>query len=165
MRKADIITAAVIVAWCVLSMIDAAKLNIGWVKNVGPGGGFLPFWLCAIMGTFTLIVLIQAIRSTDTGETFFTSEVGKKNSLKVFLSTTGCVVAYVLIGCYFGSMAYLAYYMRFIGKRSRLQTALISVGVPFGIWFLFEFFLKITLPKGLPFMEDFWYWLLPNWLL
>ena len=141
MRKADIITAVVIVAWCVISMIDAAKLNIGWVKNVGPGGGFLPFWLCFFMGAFTLIVLIQAIRSKDTGETFFVSEEGRKNSLKVLLSTTACVGAYAIIGCYFGSIAYLAFYMRFIGKRKWLQTALISVGVPLGIWLLFELFL------------------------
>ena len=161
MRKADIITAVIIVAWCVLSMFDAAKLNIGWVKDVGPGGGFLPFWLCFVMGAFTLIVLIQAIRSKDTGETFFASEEGKKNSMKVFLSTTGCVVAYVIIGCYFGSIAYIGFYMRAIGKRSWLQTALVSVGVPLGIWLLFELFLKITLPKGLPMVEDFWYAVMP----
>jgi putative tricarboxylic transport membrane protein len=161
MRKADIITAVVILAWCVVSMFDAAKLNIGWVKNVGPGGGFLPFWLCAVMGLFTLIVLIQAIRSKDTGETFFKSEQGRKNALKVFYSTFGCVVAYVFIGAYFGSIAYLGFYLRFIGKRSWLQTAIVSIGVPLGIWLLFELFLKITLPKGLPMMEDFWYAVMP----
>lgn len=161
MRKADIICAAMIVLYCAYSMIDAAKLKIGWVKNVGPGGGFLPFWLCFMMGALALIVLVQAIMAKETGETFFTSVEGRKSVGKVFFSTFGCVVAYVFIGSYFGSILYLSYYMRFIGKRSWLQTVVIGVLVPFGIWFMFEYFLKISLPKGLPVMEDFWYAVMP----
>jgi hypothetical protein len=166
MRKADIIAASVILAWCVYSMIDA-KLNlvIGWVPDVGPGAGFLPFWLCAIMGLFTAIVLVQAIRSEDTGETFFTSVEGRTNSLKVLFSTTGCVVAYAFVGCYIGSMLYLGFYMKYIGKRKWLQTIAISVGVPVGIYLMFEWFLKISLPKGLPIVEDIWYALMPEWLI
>ena len=161
MRKADIICAATILLYCVYSMFDAAKLTVGWVKNVGPGGGFLPFWLCFIMGALALVVLVQAIRTKESGETFFVSKEGRKSVGKVFFSTLGCVVTYVFIGCYFGSILYLGYYMRFIGKRSWLQTVLIGVLVPFGIWLMFEWFLKITLPKGLPIMEDWWYLIMP----
>ena len=162
MRKADIITAVLIIAYCIISMIDAMKLHIGWVKNVGPGGGFLPFWLSLIMGICAVIVLLQVLfgkeQSTDP---FFKDKQGLVAVSKVFFTTLLCIILYALIGAYFGSAVYLAVYVGYIGRRSKLQIALVSILVPVGIWLMFEYFLKIPLPKGLPFVEDFWYSFIP----
>lgn len=162
MRKADIITALLIIAYCIISMIDAMKLKIGWVKNVGPGGGFLPFWLSLAMGVCALIVLVQILLEKEPStDPFFKDREGLIAVGKVFFTTLFCVILYVFIGAYFGSIIYIAVYMLYIGKRPKFQTALISVLVPVGIWLMFEYFLKIPLPKGLPFVEDFWYSFIP----
>jgi len=162
MRRADIITAIVIIIYCIISMFEATKLSIGWVKKVGPGGGFLPFWLAIIVGICAVVVLHQAIFSKEPStESFFKDREGLIAVGKVFFSTMGCIILYILIGAYFGSVIYIAFYMSYIGKRSKLETALISILVPFGIWLMFEHFLKILLPKGLPFVEELWYRLIP----
>ena len=162
MRRADIIAAGLIILYCIITMIEATKLPIGWVKKVGPGAGSIPFWLALAIVICALVVLVQAVLTKDpTNEPLFKSDPGKKLVFKVFLITLGCVLAYAIIGCYFGSIAFIAVYMRYLGKRSWTQTAIISVSFPFGVWFLFEYFLKITLPKGLPVFETLWYTFIP----
>jgi putative tricarboxylic transport membrane protein len=162
MRKADIITAALIIVWCIISMIEATKLKIGWVRNVGPGGGFLPFWLCFLIGIFALIVLLQLIMTKEPStEPFFKDRAGFLAVMKVLGTAAGAVVLYTFIGAYFGSMVYIAFYMLYVGKRSKLQTAIVSIMVPFGIWLMFEYMLKIPLPKGIEALDELWYRFIP----
>lgn len=162
MRRAEIITAITIILYCIISMFEATKLSIGWVKKVGPGGGFLPFWIAFIIGACGVIVLVQALLTKEPSkEPFFKDRVGLISVGKVFFTTLGCIILYILVGAYIGSIIYIAFYMLYIGKHSKLETALISILVPVGIWFMFEYFLKIPLPKGLPFIEDIWFRFIP----
>lgn len=162
MRKADIVVASLIIVYCIISMIESAKLKIGWVRDVGPGGGFLPFWLLLIMGTLALIVLLQTIFTKEPStDPFFKDRKGMIAVGKVVGSALGCVVLFRFIGAYFGSMVYIAFYMIYIGKRTKLQSALVGFGVPLGIWFMFEYVLKIPLPKGIEIMDELWYRFIP----
>ena len=49
MRRAELITAVLMAALSIYLMIKSAELPIGWIPGEGPGGGFWPFWLAAIM--------------------------------------------------------------------------------------------------------------------
>ena len=49
MRKAEIITAALMALFSIYLMYKSAELPIGWLEDEGPGGGAFSFWLAAVM--------------------------------------------------------------------------------------------------------------------
>ena len=48
-RTAELLMVIAMAALSIYFMVEAYKLPIGWIPDEGPGGGFWPFWLSAIM--------------------------------------------------------------------------------------------------------------------
>ena len=66
MRRADRITGAALLALAVAFGAGALKHYAYWGPN-GPGPAFLPFWLGVVMAVLAIILLVDALRSTDAG--------------------------------------------------------------------------------------------------
>ena len=49
MRRAEIIMAGILALCSIGLMWKSAELEIGYIRDEGPGGGAWPFWLAAVM--------------------------------------------------------------------------------------------------------------------
>jgi putative tricarboxylic transport membrane protein len=156
MRAADIITAAVLLFVGAVVLSDALRLGIGWGTD-GPQSGFFPFWLAVLLLTICLIVLVQAVRRGSAAP-FVTGEQAVRVG-KVLAPLAGFVIVmggievgeHTLlpgIGLYVAAAAYMAFYMRWVGRHGWTLIALVSVIVPVVAFIVFERWFLVPMPKG-----------------
>ena len=140
MRRAEFITAILMAALSAYLMYKSTELPIGWISGEGPGGGFWPFWLAALMLVSSIWVLINYFRKTSPPSQ---SEEPYMDSyaLKMFLLVGGGVTVMIglveIIGMHLAACVFLIYYIRFLGGHSWKTTLSIAVPAPV-ITFLFS---------------------------
>ena len=145
MRAADIVTASILILFGGLVLADALRLGVGWGSD-GPKSGFFPFWLALIMVLSCAVIIAQAARKT-TGRSFVTRDkVGPV--FKVLWPATASVMLIHWVGLYVSSALYIGFYMRWVGRHSWSAVALIAFGIPVTIFFIFEKWFYVPMPKG-----------------
>ena len=145
MRAADIVTASILILLGGLVLADALRLGVGWSGD-GPKSGFFPFWLALIMVLSCVVIIAQAARKT-TGRSFVTRDkVGPV--FKVFWPATASVMLIHWVGLYVSSALYIGFYMRWVGRHSWSAVVLIAIGIPVTIFFVFEKWFYVPMPKG-----------------
>lgn len=151
------------IAMAVLSayfMWKSMELPIGWVPEVGPGGGAWPFWLSAAMFGSTIWILFNWFRrvgpvATNEDPLF---EPGMFTPVAmVAFALTACVALIEGIGIggfkgigFYGALPlFILFYMKVIGTHSWVSTIVTAIVVPVITFIFFEVLLQITLPKGM----------------
>jgi hypothetical protein len=145
MRTADVITASVLILLGSLVLFDAARLGIGWGTD-GPKSGFFPFWLALIMVTSCAVIMTQAARRAIRQPFVARDKLGLV--LKVLWPAALAVALMQWIGLYVSSALYLGFYMRWVGRHSWAVVILLSLGIPIMIFFTFEKWFLVPMPKG-----------------
>lgn len=157
-RTAELV-AAIVCALCSIGlMAKSAELNIGWVAGKGPGPGAWPFWLSSGMLLVSVITVYRWFRKITPEsrnlEIFITRDrlvvVGVSAGSILFL-----LVATHIVGIYFSLFLFLLFYLKFVGRHSWPLTIVLMIGIPVFIFCLFEWALKIPLPKS--FTEPMFY--------
>ena len=151
-RTAELLMAILCALCSVGLMVKSAELNIGWVEDRGPGAGAWPFWLSAGMLAASLVTLYRWFRRTTpqsrSTEPYLTGEkllvVGISASSILFL-----LVATHLIGIYAALFLFLLFYLKLVGRHSWLLTTVLTIALPVFVFCLFEWALKIPLPKSI----------------
>lgn len=156
MRRAEITTAGVLALMSIYLMWKSSELEIGYIPDEGPGGGFWPFWLSAVMlGCTVLIAFNWWRRSSPPSRS--TGEFLDPYALKMLLLVGGSILMFValvnIISMYGAMMIFLFVYLRFLGGHSWVLTLLMSLGLPVIFFIFFEALMRITLPKGMSFMD------------
>jgi putative tricarboxylic transport membrane protein len=149
MQRAETACAVVLLVLAGVVAREAILLDIGW-GDIGPKGGFFPFWLAVLLGLSSLFVLIQSIagRGEKKKEPFLPRE--KLRLLITVLLPIALVVPLVeTVGFYITGFLYLSLYIWWTGKKSWWVNLSISVLFPVAIFFTFEKWFLIPLPKGL----------------
>ena len=151
-RTAELAMALLCALASVGLMVKSAELNIGWVETRGPGAGAWPFWLSAGMLVASLITLYRWARRI-TPESRSTELYLSREKLLVVGVSAGSIlfllVATHLIGIYVALFLFLLFYLRFVGRHSWQLTTLLMIALPVIIFCLFEWALKIPLPKSI----------------
>ncbi len=150
-RTAELVIAIVLALCSIALMIKSAELRIDWVPERGPGSGAWPFWLSAGMLLACLATIVRwflkLTPESRNHDLFMTREtvmlVGISAGSIVFL-----LVVTHLLGIYAALFLFLLFYLKFVGHHSWLLTATMMVVVPVFIFCLFEWALKIPLPKS-----------------
>ena len=145
MRAADIVTASILILLGGLVLADALRLGVGWGSD-GPKSGFFPFWLALIMVLSCAVIIAQTARKT-TGRSFVTREKAGP-VFKVLWPATASVMLIHWVGLYVSSALYIGFYMRWVGRHSWSAVALIAFGIPVTIFFVFEKWFYVPMPKG-----------------
>lgn len=158
MRLAEIVTAGVLALLSIYLMWKSTELNIGYIRDEGPGGGAWPFWLSGIMLVCTGMIAFNWVRRSSPPSQ--SSEVlldgyGKRTLVLVGGGLLGFIGLVQVISMYGAMMLFLVYYLRFLGRHTWTLTAILSVSIPVGFFFFFEALMRITLPKGMKFTEPF----------
>lgn len=149
MRKAETIVAVVLALFGLVMIRQALKLPVGWTGS-GPGSGFFPFWLSVGATLLAAVIATQSLREPKTegnGEPFIPAHAWKP-LLATLLPMVAIVAMIRYLGIYIGGGLYLAGYMRFVGRFRWAPIVLISVGVPVVLFFIFEKWFLLPMPKG-----------------
>jgi putative tricarboxylic transport membrane protein len=153
MRRAEIITAAILAIFSVLLMIKSAEVPIGWNSATGgPAAGTFPFWLSGGMLLSSIWIFVRGLRGV-TPQSRSSEPYMDPLTLKLFALTAGSLFLMILaihfVGMYVSIPLFFIFYMRFMGRHSWITTAIITISVPIFLFLFFEIALKITLPKGI----------------
>jgi putative tricarboxylic transport membrane protein len=150
MQRAEIACAVALLIVAGVVAREAIRLDMGW-GDIGPKGGFFPFWLAVILGSSSLSVLARAVftsKQQRAGEPFLTRE--RLGLVLMVLVPIALVVPLVeIIGFYLTAFLYLSFYIRWTGRKPWWVTGSISFLFPFAIYWVFEKWFLIPLPKGL----------------
>ena len=149
-RQAELVM-AIFMALCSIGlMIKSAELNTGWIEGRGPGPGAWPFWLATGMLLCCLATIYRWIRritpESRNNELYMTRDtvmiVGVSAGAILFL-----LIATFFIGLYASLFLFLLFYLKFVGRHTWGLTITLTIAIPVFIFCLFEWALKIPLPK------------------
>lgn len=157
-RTAEIIFAVILALCSIGLMLKSSELNIGWIEGKGPGSGAWPFWLSAGMLVTCLLTIYRWFKGV-TPESRSNELYISRTTLKV-VGTSALSILFLLLltqfaGIYIALLAFLFIYLKFIGGHTWRLTLSLVVCVPFFIFCLFEWALKIPLPKA---FTDPWFY-------
>ncbi len=149
MRKADIVTGAILLGIGLLVGLDCVRLGVGWGME-GPRAGFWPFLMAAIMIVGSVIILVQAVRRKGVSKSSkpFMPREAIKPVLKCAIPATAMVVLTEFIGLYIAAGLFLAVYMRWIGRHRWVTVLILSIGIPAVSYIVFDKFFLIPMPEG-----------------
>jgi len=150
MRRADSIFALLLLAGAGVMVREALRLPIAWTA-IGPGAGFFPFWLSLGVAFQGTIILVRSLRvpAPPGREAPFIDREAWKPLLIAFLPMVAVILALGYLGIYIGGALYLAGYMILVGRHHWVTVVLVSILLPLGLFFVFERWFLLPLPKGL----------------
>ena len=146
-RTMEIAVALMLLMLSALVIYDSNRTGFGWIPGEGPAPGYFPFYIAVIMGTSALVIMIRAIAGYGAGITFVTkTEFGRV--LAVLIPLAGFILLIELVGIYVASAVFISLFMLIIGRDSIVRSLLVGVGVPLALFFMFEKWFLVPLPKG-----------------
>lgn len=151
-RQAELVMAIFLALISIGLMLKSAELKIGWIDGRGPGSGAWPFWLSAGMLLCCLWTLVRWFRRV-TPESRST-ELYMTRSTVVIVGTSAGAILFLLsathfIGIYASLVLFLLFYLKYVGRHTWPLTITLTIGIPVFIFCLFEWALKIPLPKAI----------------
>lgn len=147
-RTMDIVAALLFLAVAGLVIMDSVRLGFGWQDGVGPGAGYFPFYIALIMGGASLVNLVRAlVQAQVPGETFV-SRPAFAQVLAVLLPLLVFAVAIAFIGIYVSAAIFITLFMMYFGSYAVYRAAPVGLAVALVLFFLFEKWFLVPLPKG-----------------
>jgi putative tricarboxylic transport membrane protein len=143
----DALTALAIFLIGVVMMVDNYRIGAGWAPD-GPESGYFPFRIGAILCIASIVVFLRSLFSHERKREVFVSWKRFRLVLMVLLPTAVFVLAIQFIGIYIASAIFIAAFMRVMDKYSWLKTVLVGVGVSVTMFWMFEIWFMVPLPKG-----------------
>ena len=140
--------------WVLLSVgicIESFRLQI-WDSASGPVAGFIPFLAGILLGVSGLLMFISgwSKKADKEGrERFWPERVATRRI--VFVLAGLCAMAYFMpiLGFLITSILMIAFLLRFIEPQKWIFVILTSLSCCLLVYWLFNRFLEVSLPKGL----------------
>ena len=156
-RTAEIVVALLLLAGSAVVILDSTRLGFNWREGEGPAPGYFPFYIAVILGVSTLINLASALRGYGAGETFVSMRpFGRVLAVLipsvVYVALIGGLslggIAIPGLGIYVASAIFIIAFMIVIGRENPMKAVGVGVGVPLALFFMFEKWFLVPLPKG-----------------
>ena len=130
-----------------IAVYDSWRLGAQWAED-GPQTGYFPFYVGLIICIASAVNFVRGLQIDKKKNGAFV-EVGQiKLVLSVLVPTAVYVALVGWIGIYVPSIAYIAFFMRWLGKYAWWKVALVSVGTNVFFYSVFEIWFQVPLPKG-----------------
>ena len=148
-------TAAVLIGIAAVAMFDTRAGAIPDPSAEGvPGGlkgGWYPFWSAALGAATLLVVFYRTATIPQPEQPLFAG--GRAGALDVLRLILPIIVLVLLmdrlLGFYLAGGLYLAYFGRVVGGYRWVWVAASAVAIPVLLYYLFEIFFKVSLPKSI----------------
>ena len=146
-RTVESVVYLLLVGLALLLGFDNWRSGIGWASD-GPQSGYLPFYLCVILGGASLYGLcIVLIRRRDEAKTFVT-RAQLRRVLQVFVPTFVFCLLTQWLGIYVASFLLITGFMRVIGRIALWKSLLTSFVFTLAMFITFEIAFDVIMPKG-----------------
>jgi putative tricarboxylic transport membrane protein len=146
-RSVELGVAGVMALLALIGIYGSLKVGIGWAAD-GPRAGFFPFYISLIVLIACAVNAAQVLITASTGKIFAEwSQLRQVFSVLVPLSIYVALVPY--IGMYVSSALLIAVFMRWFGRYNWATVAAVSIVTPIAIFFMFEIWFLVPLPKGM----------------
>lgn len=148
-RTMDIAVSIFFLVMSAIVIYDSNRLGFHWQENEGPASGYFPFYVALMMAVASTVNLVKALlgRSENPDETFVTKPAFLR-VLTVLIPAIIYVAALNFIGIYVASAIFIFGFMIKLGKEPLLKSIAVSIGVPLALFFMFEVWFLVPLPKG-----------------
>jgi putative tricarboxylic transport membrane protein len=146
-RAMEIVVALVLLGGCALVISDSIRIGFGWRDGEGPAPGYYPFWVAVILGVSSLVNLVSALRGHGAGEIFVSLRPFGR-VLAVLIPSLIYVALIGYIGIYVASGIFIFVFMIAVGRENPLKAIGVGVLVPIVLFFMFEKWFLVPLPKG-----------------
>lgn len=144
----DAVVAALLTIVGIVVMVEARRLGASWTSD-GPGAGYFPFYIGAILSIGGIGILYQSLLSKHADKNGFVDAAQMRRVLSVLLPAVAYAGAIMLLGLYVASAIFIAVFMVWLGKYSPLKSALLGIAVNAFFFVMFEAWFKVPLYKGL----------------
>lgn len=144
-RTIEIAVALLVGLFGLITIYGSLQVGINWGAE-GPRSGFFPFYIGLLIVGASAVNLFQAL-ATDRNPLF----AEWNQLLQVFFVVLPTAVYVGIIpytGIYLASLLLIALFMKWIGRYPWTITAAVSIATPLAIYFLFEKWFLVPLPKG-----------------
>jgi putative tricarboxylic transport membrane protein len=146
-RTVEVVVYLLLLGLALLLGFDNWRSGAGWASD-GPQSGYLPFYLCVILGGASLYGLgVVFIRRRDELKTFVT-RAQLRRVLQVFVPTFLFCVFTQWLGLYVASFLLVASFMRIIGRIALWKSLLTSFLFALAMFATFEVAFDVIMPKG-----------------
>ena len=145
-RRVEIGVALVIGLFGLIAMYGSWRVGISWGAE-GPRAGFFPFYIGMLVVIASAVNIASVLRAEGEDRPF-----AEWSQLKQVAAVVAPTSVYVLliphIGMYVASAFMIAVFMKWFGKYGWHYVIPIAIGVPIALYFTFEKWFLVPLPKG-----------------
>jgi len=149
MRRADQITGVIVLVFSLTVMEGSRRMPPS--ATFGPGAGFLPFWLGALMAVLSVLLIIQASTRPVTGAS--RPLAANPRALVAVGATAGGLAAYILLlerlGFLLGTALLSAFLLGVVERERWLVTVLVAALNSIALYVVFQVLLGVNLPKSM----------------
>lgn len=153
-RTVEIAVALIIGMFGLISIYGSWRVGISWGAE-GPRAGFFPFYV-GLLVVIASAVNIASVLRTQPDNKIFAEWPQLRQVGAVVVPATIYVLIIPYIGIYVSSAMMIAVFMKWFGKYPWHTFVPVAVGVPIVLYFTFEKWFLVPLPKG-P-LEQMLYW-------
>ena len=146
-RTMDLLVAAILMVVGGVVMKNSYDLGAGW-SPTGPESGYFPFYIGVLILTSSTITLLITLFTKKPDRTTFVERQPFLRILQVLIPSIVFVLAIEYIGIYVAGGLFIAFFMWWLGKYSLPKVVLVSVLIPLVLFFTFEVWFLVPLPKG-----------------
>jgi putative tricarboxylic transport membrane protein len=146
-RTVDIVVAILLLVVCAIVIYDSNRIGFHWIEGEGPAPGYFPFYIAIILGVSSLINLISAIRAPGSSGVFVSLRPFGR-VLAVLIPSLVFVGLIEYLGIYVAAAIFILGFMLVIGRENFFKAVAVSIGVPLMLFFMFERWFLVPLPKG-----------------
>jgi putative tricarboxylic transport membrane protein len=146
-RTVDIVVAILLLVVCAIVIYDSNRIGFHWIEGEGPAPGYFPFYIAIILGVSSLINLISAIRAPGPSGVFVSLRPFGR-VLAVLIPSLVFVGLIEYLGIYVAAAIFILGFMLVIGRENFFKAVAVSIGVPLMLFFMFERWFLVPLPKG-----------------
>jgi hypothetical protein len=147
-RWVELIVALLVIAGGVVVVADSLRVGIAWAED-GPKAGYFPFYIGCILALAGAWIAGSALVAwrREGGRTFVSRDE-LRPVMAMLLPTIGYVALMYIAGIYVASALYIAGFMVWQGKYRWGVALATGVAIPVALFFLFEIWFLVPLPKG-----------------
>ena len=146
-RTAEVVTYVVLLALALLLGYDNWRSGMGWAKD-GPQSGYLPFYLCVILGGASLFGFGSVLLTRRDADKTFVTRAQLRRVMQVFVPTLLFCVLMQWLGIYVASFLLIAGFMRFIGRIAWWKSLVTACVFALIMFVTFEVAFDVLMPKG-----------------
>jgi len=146
-RTMDLVVAAILMVISGVVMKDSYDLGAGW-SPTGPESGYFPFYIGLLILASSTVTFLVTLFTRHPDRNPFVERQPFFRILQVLIPSIIFVLAIDYIGIYVAGGLFIAFFMWWLGKYSWPKVVMVGVLVPLVLFFTFEVWFLVPLPKG-----------------